>query len=57
MVSIMVNKQEYKPSLHDIMEKYYEMFRSKNQGGKKRILQHSRQSRSLGPELGRRWMK
>jgi hypothetical protein len=27
MVSIMVNKHTYKPSLHDIIEKYYEMFR------------------------------
>jgi hypothetical protein len=34
MVSIMVNKKEYKPSLHDIMEKYYKMFRDKNQGNK-----------------------
>ena len=32
MVSIMVNMHSYKPSLHDIMEKYYEMFRGKNQG-------------------------
>jgi hypothetical protein len=31
----MVNKHTYKPSLHDIMEKYYEMFRGKNQANKK----------------------
>jgi hypothetical protein len=31
----MVNKYAYKPSLHDIMEKYYEMFRGKNQANKK----------------------
>ena len=31
MVSIMVNKHTYKPSLKDIMDKYYEMFRGKNQ--------------------------
>ena len=33
-VTIMVNKLEYKPSLKDIMDKYYEMFRGKNQGNK-----------------------
>jgi hypothetical protein len=27
MVSIMVNKHSFKPSLHDIIEKFYEMFR------------------------------
>jgi hypothetical protein len=26
MVSIMVNKHTYKPSLQDVMDKYYEMF-------------------------------
>jgi hypothetical protein len=31
MVSIMVNKFVYKPSVKDIMDKYYEMFRDKNQ--------------------------
>ncbi len=35
MVSIMVNKHEYKPSLVDIMDKYYKMFRNKNQANKK----------------------
>jgi hypothetical protein len=30
MVSMMVNKLVYKPSVKDIMDKYYEMFRSKN---------------------------
>ena len=30
MVSIMVNKLTYKPSVEDIMDKYYEMFRGKN---------------------------
>jgi hypothetical protein len=34
MVSIMVNKHAYKPSLNDIMEKYCEMFRAKNQVNK-----------------------
>ena len=34
MVSIMVNKHTYKPSLKDIMDKYYEMFRGKNQPNK-----------------------
>ena len=29
MVSIMVNKLAYKPSVKDIMDKYYEMFRGK----------------------------
>jgi hypothetical protein len=31
MVSIMVNKITYKPSVKDIMDKYYKMFRDKNQ--------------------------
>jgi hypothetical protein len=35
MVSIMVNKLEYKPSVKDIMDKYYEMFRVKNSVNKK----------------------
>ncbi len=30
MVSIMVNKVAYKPSVKDIMDKYYEMFRGKS---------------------------
>jgi hypothetical protein len=30
MVSIMVNKLAYKPSVKDIMDKYYEMFRGKS---------------------------
>ena len=34
MVSIMVNKYVYKPSVQDIMDKDYEMFRGKNQGDK-----------------------
>ena len=37
MVSIMVNKIEYKPSVKDIMDKYYEMFRVKNSPNKKKI--------------------
>jgi hypothetical protein len=35
MVSIIVNKHAYKPPLHDIMEKYYELFRGENQANKK----------------------
>ena len=35
MVSIMVNKLAYKPSVKDIMDKYYEMFRDKNSANKK----------------------
>ena len=35
MVSIMVNKLVYKPSVKDIMDKYYEMFRGKNSANKK----------------------
>jgi hypothetical protein len=31
----MVNKLAYKPSVKDIMDKYYEMFRGKNSGNKK----------------------
>jgi hypothetical protein len=34
MASIMVNKHAYKSSLKDIMDKYYEMFRGKNQANK-----------------------
>ncbi len=34
MVSIMVNKHAYKPSLKDIMDKYYEMFRGNNHTNK-----------------------
>jgi hypothetical protein len=41
MVSTMVNKHAYKLSLHDIMEKYYEMFRGKNQASKKRLFRQS----------------
>jgi hypothetical protein len=35
MVSIMVNKLAYKPSVKDIMDKHYEMFRGKNSAKKK----------------------
>ena len=37
MVSIMVNKFAYKPSVKDIMDRYYydEMFRGKNSANKK----------------------
>jgi hypothetical protein len=35
MVSIMVNKLVYKPSVKDIMDKYYEIFRCKNSANKK----------------------
>jgi hypothetical protein len=35
MVSIMVNKIAYKPSVKDIMDQYYEMFRDKNEANKK----------------------
>ena len=34
MVSIMINKDAYKPSVKDIIDKYYEMFRGKNRGNK-----------------------
>ncbi len=34
MVSIMVNKHAYNPSLKDIMDKYYEMFRGRNHTNK-----------------------
>ena len=35
MDSIMVDKPVYKPSVKDIMDKYYEMFRDKNSVNKK----------------------
>jgi hypothetical protein len=53
MVSIMVKKLTYNPSVKDIMDKYYEMFRGKNSGNKKDFFQQSRQPRPLGPGLGR----
>ena len=34
MVSIMINKHTYTPSVKDIMDKYYEMFRDKSRGNK-----------------------
>ncbi len=34
MVSIMVNKHAYNSSLKDIMDKYYEMFRGRNNTNK-----------------------
>ena len=34
MISIMVNKVAYNPSVKDIMDKYYEMFRDKNRTNK-----------------------
>ena len=34
MVSIMINNHSYNPSVKDIMDKYYEMFRDKNRGNK-----------------------
>ena len=34
MVSIMINKHTYNPSLQDVMDKYYEMFRGKNHPNK-----------------------
>ena len=39
MVSIMVNKLAYKPSVKDIMDKYYEMFRGKNGANKKKSME------------------
>ena len=38
MVSIMTNKIAYKPSVKDIMDKYYEKFRGKNSTSKKDVL-------------------
>ena len=35
MVSIMINNLVYKPSVKDIMDKYYEMFRDKNSVNKR----------------------
>ena len=34
MVSIMINNHTYNPSVKDIMEKYYEMFRGRNHTNK-----------------------
>ena len=38
MEIITANKQAYKPSLEDIMDKYYEIFRGKNQGKEENLL-------------------
>jgi hypothetical protein len=52
MVSIMVNKLVYKPSVKDIMDKYYEMFRGENSANKKDVfncpdnLEHSTRTRT-----------
>jgi hypothetical protein len=49
MVSIMVNKFVFKPSVKDIMDKYHEMFRGENSANKKDVfncpdnLEHSDQ--------------
>ena len=37
MVSIVVNKHVYKPSLTGFMDKYYEMFLGKNQTNKQTL--------------------
>jgi len=37
LVSIMVKKLVYKPSVKDIMDKYYEMFRGENSANKKDV--------------------
>jgi len=38
---VVVNKHAYKPPVHDIMEKYYEMFRGKNQANNKDLFNNS----------------
>ena len=35
IVSIMLNKLEYKPSVKDIIDEYYDIFRCKNSGNTK----------------------
>ena len=55
MVSMMVNKLAYKPSVKDIMDKYYEMFRGKS-ANKKDFFNSPDSPRALGPGLGRRWV-
>ena len=54
MVSITVvtgNKDTYKPSVQDIMDKYYEMFRGKNQGKKIQRLKQKSLSSSTVPRM------
>ncbi len=46
MVSIMINKHTYKPSVKDIMDKYYEMFRDKNRGNKQTFSTNPRMFRT-----------
>jgi hypothetical protein len=46
MVSITINKHVYKPSVQDIMDKYYEMFHGKNRGNK--LFQQTRGCSGLG---------
>ena len=44
MVLIMVNKHVYTPSLKGIMDKYYEMFRGKNQGNNTDLINRTEDS-------------
>ncbi len=44
MVSIMVNNHVYKPPLKVIMDKYYEMFRGKNQGNNTDLINRTEDS-------------
>ncbi len=53
----MVNKHTYKPSLKDIMDKYYEMFRGKNQTNKTDLFNSPEDSDTDGwTRLTRRWV-
>ena len=54
MVSIMVNKHTYKPSLKDVMDKNYEMFRGKNHS-KKTDFSTIPRTRAQMRELERSW--
>jgi hypothetical protein len=49
MVSIMVNKDTCNPSLEDIMDKYYEMFRGKNHTNKTELFNRTEDSDELRP--------
>jgi hypothetical protein len=52
-----VDKHAYNPSLHDIMGKYYEMFRDKNDTNKKDFFNSpDKKPRPLGPGLGHTWV-
>ena len=54
MVSIMVNKNAYKPSLIDVMDMCYEMFCGKNQANKTKLFNSPDSPDHSDQDLGHR---